>query len=93
MKTTYLFFLTLGLAVFQQSAMKAHNQYRQFHNSSPLVLDSGMSTQATEFAKQLASSKLTMVEHSLKSSRENQGENIYSACQTNPSGADVTKEW
>jgi hypothetical protein len=52
-----------------------------------------MSTQATEFAKKLAKSSIANAEHSLKSSRENQGENVYTGCATNPSGADVTKEW
>lgn len=52
-----------------------------------------MSAQATEFAKTLAKSSINDAEHSLKSSRDNQGENIYAACGTDPSGADVTKEW
>ncbi|CAB3991903.1 PRY1-like isoform X1 [Paramuricea clavata] len=82
-----------NLDVFQQSALEAHNKYRQFHNSPPLVQNSEMSSQATEFAQKLAKSSINDAEHSQKSSRENQGENVYVGCQTNPSGADVTKEW
>ena len=88
---TYLVFI--GLGVFQQSALEAHNKYRQLHNSPPLANNREMSTQATEFAKTLAKSGIADAEHSLKSSRENQGENVYAGCATDPSGADVTKEW
>ena len=83
----------LDLDVFQQSALEAHNKYRQFHNSPPLVQNSEMSAQATECAQKLAKSSINDAEHSQKSSRENQGENVYVGCLTNPSGADVTKEW
>ena len=88
-----MFFFNLDLGIFQKSALEAHNKYRKFHNSPPLAQNSEMSAQATEFAKTLAKSSINDAEHSLKSSRDNQGENIYAACGTNPSGTDVTKEW
>ena len=86
-------FVYSGLDIFQQSAVEAHNKYRKLHSSPPLKLNGEMAAQATEYAKTLAKSSIKDVEHSLKSSRDNQGENIYAACGTNPSGADVTKEW
>ncbi|XP_028409906.1 hornerin-like isoform X2 [Dendronephthya gigantea] len=79
--------------VFQQSALEAHNKYRQFHSSPGLSLDGEMSASATEFAQKLAESGINNAEHSLKSSRVDEAESIYSACGTNPSGADVSKEW
>lgn len=88
-----MFSFSLDPSVFQQSALKAHNKYRQFHNSPGFSLDSDMSASATEFAQKLAESGINNAEHSLKSSRVDEAENIYSACGTNPSGADVTKEW
>ena len=82
----------LILGSFEGDGLAAHNKYRKIHAAKPMKLDSGMSQQARAYAQRLAD--MGRLEHSDRSERPGQGENLARACGSGGlSAKKAVEEW
>ena len=73
---------------------KQHNKYRTIHDAPYVRLDSQLSRDSQQYAKELASKG--SVAHSLSRDRPETGESIEKLCSYNegmPSASQVLKKW
>ena len=66
------------LGSFEKEGLAAHNKYRKIHAAKAMKLDSTMSQQAKAYAQRLAG--IGRLQHSSKSERPGQGENLAMRC-------------
>ena len=80
------------LGSYEGEGLAAHNKYRKIHDAKPMKLDSTMSQQAKAYAQRLAD--MGRLQHSSKSERPGQGENLYKACGLGGSSAQrAVEKW
>ena len=66
------------LGSFEKEGLAAHNKYRKIHAAKPMRLDSSLSQQAMRYAQRLAG--IGRLQHSSRSERPGQGENLAMRC-------------
>ena len=79
---------------FEKEALEQHNKYREVHNAPKMTLDREMCKKAEEYAQKLASNGVDgPLDHSIRSTRENEGESLFSGCYSDISAADIVRIW
>lgn len=78
-----LHFVFSELTEEEQQGLAAHNEFRQIHHVSAMILDRQMCDEAHQYAERLA--RMGRLEHSKDRERDGQGENLAMGCSSGAS--------